>query len=185
MRKLPIKYENPIDNFLYLPVPSQSKYLECLTPNHITTVSLAFGLLSIYCLYKNKFILSAVSFLMSYFYDCVDGFHARRLDMVTKFGDWYDHTTDIVVSIILTIMMLFKIKKYKITFVVSLIVLAIGLCLHMGCQQQFYGESDNESLNMLPVICKSEKSLHFTKLFGSGTIVTFYIIIILYLRFDN
>ena len=185
MRKLPVKYENPIDNFLYLFVPSQSKYMECLTPNHITTVSLIFGLLSIYCLYKNKYVYSAIAFFISYFYDCVDGFHARRLNMETTFGDWYDHTTDIVVSVILTIMILFKIKKYKRTFVISLIVLSIGLCLHMGCQQKFYGGSENESLNMLPTVCKNKRSIHLTKIFGSGTIVLFYVIAILYLGYDN
>lgn len=185
MRKLPVKYENPIDNFLYLFVPSQSKYMDFLTPNHITTVSLIFGLLSIYCLYKNKYIYSAIAFLISYFYDCVDGFHARRLDMETSFGDWYDHITDIVVSAVLTIMIFFKIKKYKMTFVISLIALAIGLCIHMGCQQQFYNGSKKETLNMIPKICKNEESLHLTKIFGSGTIVSFYVIIIIYLGYNN
>lgn len=58
MRKIPEEAENPIDNVLI----SFSDYL-CpffkkmnFIPNGITTLSLFFGLLSIYYLYYGKFI---------------------------------------------------------------------------------------------------------------------------------
>ena len=34
--------------------------------------------------------------MLGYYFDCIDGPMARKYNMVTVFGDYYDHGTDII-----------------------------------------------------------------------------------------
>ena len=70
-----------------------------LTPNGVTTIGLVAGLLSAYCLYRGWIVAFVALSLMNYLSDCVDGYMARRYDMSTVFGDYYDHVSDIVIHI--------------------------------------------------------------------------------------
>jgi len=77
-----------------------------LTPNVLTTFSLVCGLLSVYFLFQNYiwFVLFGVLHL---FFDAMDGV-AARASKSTKFGDYYDHLTDSLI----TLCALFKIGMY-------------------------------------------------------------------------
>ena len=100
MRKIPEESDNPIDNFILKIVDPLCPLFKALhfTPNGITTISLVFGLLSAYLLYKGHPYLFGITFFISYFFDCMDGYYARKYNMVTRFGDIYDHVKDIVVT---------------------------------------------------------------------------------------
>ena len=60
--KIPGDSENPIDflliNKLCEPMSNFLNKRSNITPNHITTVGLIFGIISAVCLYYNKFVLS-------------------------------------------------------------------------------------------------------------------------------
>jgi len=55
-------------------------------------------------------IVSFIFYLIQYNFDSVDGYHARRKNMITEFGDHYDHITDLIVTGILLYMIY---KRYK------------------------------------------------------------------------
>jgi len=48
---------------------------------------------------ENQFALSAFSYLISYMFDCWDGYYARKYNMESKFGDYYDHVSDMFIGI--------------------------------------------------------------------------------------
>ena len=99
MRKIESNLENPIDNILIDICDFILPTLKVLnfTPNILTTISLIFGLLSVYCLFREDKKCFAIFYLVSYFFDCVDGMMARKYNMVSRFGDIYDHTKDCLV----------------------------------------------------------------------------------------
>ena len=47
-----------------------------------------------------NYIISAILYLTRYIFDCIDGFYARKYNMTTVFGDWYDHISDILINLI-------------------------------------------------------------------------------------
>lgn len=69
------------------------------TPNMLTTYSFATGVLAVGALMANHVAVFALLFLVSYVFDCMDGQMARRYHMTSRFGDLYDHVTDIVVVV--------------------------------------------------------------------------------------
>ena len=47
---------------------------------------------------NNNYILACIYYFISYFFDVLDGIYAREYNMVSEFGDYYDHIKDIVVT---------------------------------------------------------------------------------------
>ena len=96
-RKIEEKYENPFDNIIIdfaekiNPIFKKFNF----TPNMLTTLSLIFGILSPYFIYIKYYNLAAFFYLLSYMFDCFDGNYARKYNMVTDFGDLYDHIGDL------------------------------------------------------------------------------------------
>ena len=175
--KIDCSQENPIDIVLCKIANSiKSKFYSLhFTPNHITTLSLLSGLLSIYLLYKDKYILSIGFFILSYFFDVLDGIYARTYKMVTKFGDYYDHITDLLVIFLYVCMIIYKCKnRIKLIFFILLILFSfIGLCIHMGCQENIYNSSESNTLSLLKKLCKNnpEQKIKYTRFFGCGTFI--------------
>ena len=92
-RKIPEELENPIDNILIELAEKLNPYFYKLgfNPNGVTTLSLIFGILSCYFYYLKYYLFSSISMFISYFFDVMDGNFARRYNMQTQFGDYYDH----------------------------------------------------------------------------------------------
>jgi len=80
--------------------------------------------------YKNKLYCYIFYFLRHYF-DCIDGFLARKTGQVSQFGDIYDHGIDrsFGVAFIISIYMLSKTPKLDI--IVYLILSGIGIMGHL------------------------------------------------------
>ena len=66
-----------------------------------TSGVLIFGLSSVYFLKSDKYILSSICYFLAYFYDCADGKMARKYNMTSKYGDLYDHVSDLIKHILL------------------------------------------------------------------------------------
>ena len=97
MRKLSVKYENPIDNIIYLYVEPLAPYMHKynITPNMITTFGNISWVYGLYLLYNHEYVYSALLFGLSYYFDCLDGYVARKYDLISIFGDYYDHISDV------------------------------------------------------------------------------------------
>lgn len=188
MRKLPSYYENPFDNILINICDYLCPYFHKLgfTPNMLTTISLLFCGVTIILLLKSYFNLAAAFFIISYFFDCMDGHFARKYNQVTKFGDYYDHITD-GIKMISVIYTLYYINSNIMTFlIIPMIILFILQSIHMSCQEKYYNKYD--SIISFSTLCPNNKkynSLNITRFFGCGTIMLFYTFIIIYYGICN
>ncbi len=188
MKKIPKHLESPIDNLVYILIEkiAPTFYSLGFTPNMITTLgNIATGL-SAYALYNEYFMISAILFIISYIFDCLDGYVARRYDLVSKFGDLYDHTSDLI-KIILISYILYKINP--ILFIATLpllVILFVLMSSFLAYQEKLYDKSQSSyTLSLLSNLCfaKSDqrtviRHMEYAKYFGCGTFTAVMAIII-------
>ncbi len=188
MKKIPKHLESPIDNLVYILIEkiAPTFYSLGFTPNMITTLgNIATGL-SAYALYNEYFMISAILFIISYIFDCLDGYVARRYDLVSKFGDLYDHTSDLI-KIILISYILYKINP--ILFIATLpllVILFVLMSSFLAYQEKLYDKSQSSyTLSLLSNLCfaKSDqrtviRHMEYAKYFGCGTFTAVMTIII-------
>jgi len=204
-RKLPSHLENPVDNicvelFSFL---SPFFYRMHFTANGLTYLSAFFMFLSLYFLYKNHFILSAILYAIGYAFDCGDGYYARRYGSVSNYGDKLDHYKDVIVYISLVIIIIFHPKislGSKVFFILFSILLGIFIFIYMGCQEIYYdhykkNNNDNDNdiskgshfLHYFRKTCKMdpEKYLYYMRWLGLGSYTLFVILFLLYQSMIN
>lgn len=174
VRKIPSEIENPIDDII-ITMADKSDFIYKkinMTPNHITTLSLIFGIFAVQQLYVGNNALSVVLFLISYYYDCMDGNYARKYNMETIFGDYYDHFSDWFKYLALFVVM-YKLNPKKAQTVIPIILFFCGLMtIHFGCQEKLYNRHDKQPLmSKQRYLCPNEKFVNYTKYFGSGTMI--------------
>jgi len=182
MRKLPSELDNPIDNFMIFlchePMMDEL-YRRGVTPNIITTVGNIVRALSLYFLFTDSKILFAIFYIIGYYFDCLDGHFARRYKMCTKFGDWYDHVSDIVFWLgIAYYLFVFSSLPSSPYFWRTVSILAVFLVLtnvHFGCQQH-YIDGKGDFLDLCQTFCGNKEWLYWSKYFGSGTFIVITII---------
>lgn len=194
MSKLPSNFENPFD-FLLCSLANKISwffYKTKHTPNIITTYSTITGMLSLWYLYKRNINYFIIYYLLYYFFDCLDGLFARKYNMVTKFGDYYDHIKDTIITILLIGVFYYNYnstfrQNYKILLI--FLFLFILMPIHMSCQQKYYdnihniNDNEKETLSIyLNNICPTDfKSfLNISRFFGTGTVVLAIIILVIY-----
>ncbi len=146
------------------------------TPNHITTLSLIFGLITLYLLWKKHCMLAGVSYFISYFFDCQDGNYARTYKMYSEFGSLYDHISDAV--IIIGLIGIYILKDYSNKFRYGL--LAGGAIIGLLCwqyylkQEEYYNaKAENKESEV------SMESMRYLKFFGPGSAALMITIVIM------
>ncbi len=146
------------------------------TPNHITTLSLIFGLITLYLLWKKHCVLAGVSYFISYFFDCQDGNYARTYKMYSEFGSLYDHISDAV--IIIGLILIYILKDYNNKFRYGL--LAGGAIIGLICwqyylkQEEYYNaKAENKESEV------SMDSMRYLKFFGPGSAALMITIVIM------
>lgn len=168
MRKIPSELENPFDNLCIDLGDFLSPLFRKLglTPNNLTSVSLIMGLVSVHHYKKSNYVLSLTYFLLSYLFDCFDGFYARKYGMYSKFGDYYDHIKDIFVFGLLFYEIYKKYSKlegWRRYLPFGLLVFLPSILIQLGCQEILHDkgfESGNDSLFLTRSFCPiGEKSV--------------------------
>lgn len=200
MRKLPSHLENPVDNLYYYYVEKIADRLykkKKITPNQITTVGNMFGIIGLYLLYKKLYLSSALFYVLRYFFDCLDGYYARTHNLVTIFGDYYDHYSDLIIFVSYLFVLFLNNPHLFIYSIVIIAILFIGLCIHLYYQEIYYAHTQEApTINMIQKFIPSfikpknkkdlEQKLKYSRFFGCGTItLTITIIIICYYFFDK
>ena len=194
MRKIPKQYENPIDDLLIDLSDKVQPYFYKLgfTPNMITTLSLIICLFSIYLFKQGSYLISGILFFVAYFFDCLDGHMARTYNMHSKFGDYYDHISDILKLILLFYTMYKVNSETLIKTVPYFIFLYTTLAIHMSCQELYHNnkkhDKKSESLNLLKHICPASNNnvdsvIQITKFFGCGTANLFTMFVIIFYNY--
>jgi phosphatidylglycerophosphate synthase len=197
MRKIPSNLENPLDSLLIDLSEPISKYFHTLymNPNDITTFSLIFGIISILFLYKEKPVLASACYFLSYLFDVVDGYYARKYRMVTKFGDMYDHIKDWTVNITYMYVLFNrnkqKLKTWQWILVSCIFIFLLGMqALYFSAQEKYYNKIDTiPSLAWLSGLIKTKeeaiKTLKWTRFFGCGTFITCVIIFTIWIEYKK
>lgn len=184
-RKIVREYTNNIDNVLidfanYIS-PFFRRY-SFFTPNVFTTISLLVSLLGLYYIYKQSYRIGAILMFTGYFFDCMDGHFARKYDMVTKFGDLYDHIADVSKFILLIIIVLKSplSKKTKKVFIIFFAINTILACIHFGCQERFY--ELQSVLTRFTKLCPRKEDITWIRYFGSGNAMLMISIFMFFLK---
>ena len=94
-----------------------------ITPNMVTTVSFIFGLIASINLYFSCYKLSGICFISNYLIDCVDGPLARYTKKISRFGDLYDHITDILTYFLLLYSAYYK--QFSLFFFYPIAILSL------------------------------------------------------------
>jgi hypothetical protein len=117
-----------------------------MTANDMTTVSLIFGVIAVIALYQQNASLFVCSYILSYFFDCVDGAYARHYNMVTQFGDWYDHVKDVIVNVLIGILLVRLVwirggGVCRYTLIILLLGMMVATLRHLSLME-IYHERD-------------------------------------------
>ena len=166
MSKLPRELESPIDRYVLelcdtlLPIFHNIHF----TPNGLTSLSLVTGLMAVNFIFRNNYLLGIICIWVSYLFDCMDGMFARKYNMVSKFGDYYDHIKDIAVGIMLFFVILSKFGKHCILNILLLSLIVAGVNMVYICNYERYyvlltGKRETGSLDFLSKTCVQHKKL--------------------------
>lgn len=178
MRKIPSEYDNPLDSIFINICDNTCEYFKNLnfTPNILTTISLLLAIISVILFYYDYYTMAAILFLLSYLYDCYDGHFARKYDMTTEFGCYYDHASDIFKYLLLGVVLFYKSKEKFYSIMPIFLSLSFLMMIHMGCQESFTDHNvRSDSLSYLQNLCpaRPEIALNYTRFFGCGTLNLF------------
>ena len=176
--KLPHYYDDPVDLFYkrYIDIINPHFKAAGMTPNMITSISLAFGLLACYLYYKSYYIFAALAYIVSYFFDTMDGYFARMYDMGSVFGSYYDSISDNAVALLL-LFLFYKNPnisgRVKLAIILVLVIFAFGTAYHMSCQEKYVKKTNekhvSEGLAFLDKIqCSDSENMRYSRFFGSG-----------------
>jgi phosphatidylglycerophosphate synthase len=194
-RKIEAQYENPIDNFFIAISDKISPAFKRLnfTPNGITTLSAVTGAGALYGLYNKDMTQFTIFALLSYFFDVMDGYYARKYNMTSPGGDKYDHFKDLLMVVIGAYILYaqYNVTSFPIVIVVILVLWFLSL-VYVGCQEVITSK-DNRSdtlefaqgfrsvlATMDEDVCKSR--MWFMRWFGTGTMAIGFICAVLYLN---
>ena len=90
-------------------------------------------------LHKKQFQISAICFFIGYYFDNMDGYYARRYNMVSKLGQIYDLVSDYVTHFILLFLFLkMKIKlRIKMLMILLLTIIFVLTLINTGCMEKY------------------------------------------------
>ena len=196
-RKISEENENFIDNVLINFTEKLNPFYKRvgITPNMLTTLSLVITMFALYIYHKAKcnckvIYVGVFLYFVGYYFDCADGNMARKYNMTSKFGDMYDHISDIS-KFLVTIYIIYKTapkSKFHNYFKV-IVILGLLSCIQIGCQELLYGNSHESpslnAVNLCKMSSKPESTIKITKYFGSGTFYLCICIMLLYAKVDN
>jgi phosphatidylglycerophosphate synthase len=169
--KIPNEYENFFTIALRNLADSHLETYKKLnfTPNKLTLLSFITGLLCAYLIYKKQYKYAAFMFLISYYFDTVDGKFARKYNMASKLGDYIDHGSDYIKTFVL-LYVLYKDNPRRFKKLIPLFIfLLLILGFYMGIQEALY-EKNKSILGLLKLDRKfAENNLYLVKYFSCGT----------------
>jgi len=166
-------YTPPIDNFL---VDQSAATLDRavhvgVTPNILSIFGGILAFLALVFLYYDHLVPFVLLFAASYLLDTVDGYVARTYNMKSKAGEYLDHGKDIIVSIILVIIVIYKYST-GMPLWVSLLLLAFYATSFVaeGCSQRaIQNESGENLIGGMASLCPNFVDAEWTRHFATPT----------------
>lgn len=181
--------ENPIDRVLLAFCDGVAPAFRRInfTPNMITTLCVIASYFAIVALYRGKKVSFVIWAVVAYVFDCLDGHFARKYDMCTVFGDYYDHLTDwAYYGILLYVAFVVRglrpaYQRHRWLIYGGMVMLLVAMMWHFGCQETLFAakQQQKQSTSVSPAsptlqwfrcLCRdAENTVHWSKWFGSGT----------------
>ena len=188
VNKLNKDIDNPFDIIMYNIIDKHLHFYHKYNINahKLTTLSLISWVISAYEFYKDKYIISGIWFLISYYFDCADGKYARSYNQVTKIGDLYDHINDMSKFIVIIGLMYYKDKQKLFKIAPFLIIITILMQMFITCQETIYNKQNESiflnSINSIKLLNKNQcnKYIKYLKYFSPGTGIIIIILIIIF-----
>ena len=187
MNKLADKDENILDRW-FLKLSRETLpfwYSTGHTPNTLTTYKCIFGLLAWYNLAHRQIGKFGVCAFVAYFFDCADGQLARAYKMETRFGDRYDHYTDVILYTLYLHAFLKNYCTHKyFTVACGVMAGAVAAMLSvLGCQQRMKANvsvaNEHETLDGLKSLCIDPS---VTRYWGCAPTLVLFIAIVTWLH---
>lgn len=179
-KKHGLQYEDPLTVYYY----QASRYISnkvIIHPNILTTLRLVIMIGLTVAFYRKKYtIMMALLVQVCWFLDHLDGDMARRHNLVTKFGDYYDHIVDVTYLLPLYVILIFRlyVKPGFIVLLLLLILLNITTSILISCHEQLFHKKNKQTkstLQILSSICYVNKQqLKVLKFFG-GSVLMLYV----------
>ena len=138
---------------------------------------------------NHYFKFASICIFLAYICDCIDGYMARSYNMITKFGDWYDHISDAARSILVFYMLLNI--NYKLGVKYSIFLLTTGLFTGIFLShQEIYYDKPQQSMALkvfIPFRMGANKEnvhhyLKYSRYLGCGTYYYFQFMTIFFYR---
>lgn len=124
------------DDYLVKPTLPFFKTLS-VTPNHLTTLSFIASLGAVYSVCTQNIPILVITWILAYYFDCLDGAYARAYNQTTTFGSFYDHFTDLLFYIALTMVILMDYQKQlKPWMIIIVLILSIISLIDMYSSNQ-------------------------------------------------
>jgi len=188
MAKIDPSFESPLDNFIVYNICepiSESIYKFNITPNMITTLSFACSLISIYFLYNYNILFFIIFSSLNYIFDCLDGYVARKYKLTTKFGDYFDHFTDIIHLFLIMFVLFYRYNffDFKIALVFSICLLLLYM-ITLSCQEKIMKKQNRSkvlSYGMDYCNLTLQRNMKYLRIFGSATMNLYIILLVIYL----
>ena len=137
--------------------------------------------------------MASVLYILSYFCDCLDGYVARKYNMVSKFGDMYDHISDVVSFVLYNIVLYLINSRLFFMFLPIILFFLVGAQIHIAYQELYYNKPvESSTLNFLTNAFIYDKHLNkprksdimkYTRYFGIGTL--HFVIVCITLVYSN
>lgn len=162
-----------------------------ITPNMITYTRFLMIIIAFFYFFKKgNYKIVAVIFMIAYFGDCLDGHLARKYNMDTDFGDYIDHISDALATIISLYFIIHNLDKKNDWVIFTIAVMLTLNISHIACEERYLDvigmSRKSDSLSVIQVFCPKkliedkdlEKFAEFIRFFGFGTYVLFISIIL-------
>lgn len=154
-----------------------------ITPNMVTSISIPFIIGGLYLLHKNSYwsIPCIIIYIIS---DYLDGYLARNHDMVTEFGDWYDHSRDAMFFVLFIYVVGNKIynnKKYtkiNLLFIFIILVMFILASIRFACNEKKMPVDSNKSVEVLLPLCVDD---NFGKDSSTICLGSFFLLLVIFM----
>ncbi len=171
---LPIKVgeenESEFNNFIYSIVKRVVPVLYDIgfNANNVTTLSLIFCFLT----YTNLRLKNKMCMLYYFIYvvlDYADGYMARMYNMMSEFGDIYDHSRDVIFHLFI-LNVIYPNKKLVFAFVLGFILSLNAFACQEIIHEANCNQANNSTIAWLKPFCTNNKLLDkFNKYIGSGS----------------
>jgi len=131
------------------------------TPNTLTTLGVLSSAAALYYMYQGCFHAVLPFTLLRWYFDYADGILARKYDQVTVFGDYYDHTNDLIFVSAIFVIFLLKSKRYRYVPAGIFVLFVVLNLIQTGCVEKDTGAETKDTLSKFKSWCVAPETMKY------------------------